>query len=49
VVKEGDTLSGIAGEEYEDPRKWRPIADFNRIDSPRILKPGQILAIPALS
>ncbi len=49
VVKEGDTLSGIAGEEYEDPRKWRPIADSNRLDNPRILKPGQILAIPPLS
>lgn len=49
VVKEGDTLSGIAGEEYKDPRKWRPIANLNGIDNPRMLKSGQILTIPALS
>jgi len=48
VVKEGDTLSGIAGEEYKDPGKWRPIADFNGIDNPIKLKLGQVLTIPGL-
>jgi len=49
VVKEGDTLSGIAGEEYKDPGKWRQIADFNGIDNPGMLKSGQVLTIPGLS
>lgn len=49
VVKEGDTLSGIAGEEYNDPMKWRPIAQFNGIDNPRTLRSGRVLTIPPLS
>jgi nucleoid-associated protein YgaU len=48
TVRRGETLSGIAGEEYHDPTLWRPIAEANRIDNPRALQPGQVLAIPAL-
>jgi len=48
IVKAGDTLQGIAGREYEDARKWRPIAEANNIDNPLTIKPGQGLKIPSL-
>ena len=48
VVKQGDTLSWIAGKEYGDPAQWRIIADANRIDDPMQLTPGQELLIPPL-
>lgn len=49
VVRRGDTLSSIASEEYDDATLWRPIAEANRIDNPRVLTPGRRLIIPALS
>lgn len=49
TVRRGDTLSGIAAAEYKDPTLWRPIAEANRIDNPRKLVIGQVLAIPALT
>lgn len=48
VVREGDTLSRIAAEEYGDARLWRPIADQNGLTNPRRLTPGMRLLIPAL-
>lgn len=48
VVRPGDTLAAIAAEKYEDPKKWRPIADANRIDDPLSIYPGQVLIIPAI-
>jgi len=48
VFKVGDTLSGIAGREYDDPTKWRMIAEANRIDDPLAVEPGTILQIPPL-
>ena len=48
VVKLGETLSSIAAEEYNDPALWRPIAELNRINNPRRVAPGQVLAIPPL-
>ncbi len=48
VVRQGDTLTSIAAEEYGDPTLWRPIARANRIEKPRALQPGQVLAIPPL-
>jgi nucleoid-associated protein YgaU len=48
VVRRGDTLSGIALEEYNDASLWRNIATANRIDNPRALSPGQTLLIPPL-
>jgi hypothetical protein len=48
IVKQGDTLSWIAGKEYGDPSKWRIIADANRIDDPMDLTTGQQLLIPPL-
>jgi LysM repeat protein len=48
VVAQGETLSGIAGRLYENPRAWRAIAIINGIDDPRALAIGQRLKIPAL-
>lgn len=48
TVLRGETLSGIAAQEYNDPALWRPIADANGIEDPRALAPGSVLAIPAL-
>jgi nucleoid-associated protein YgaU len=48
IVKNGDTLSSIAAEEYNDPGEWRRIAEKNRIVNPRVLTPGQALEIPPM-
>jgi LysM repeat protein len=48
VVKEGDTLSGIAGNFYEDATKWRPIALANALADPRSIVAGEELQIPPL-
>ncbi len=48
VVRQGDTLSGIAGREYGDPGMWRIIAERNRIDDPLAIRPGQLLTLPAV-
>ena len=48
VVERGDTLSGIAGNLYDDPREWRAIADHNNVTDPLDLKPGQIVEAPPL-
>jgi hypothetical protein len=49
AVLRGDTLSNIAAAEYGDPTKWRPIAETNGIDNPRVLAPGRVLVIPPLT
>jgi nucleoid-associated protein YgaU len=49
VVKRGETLSGIAAEEYRDPGLWRPIAAENEIDDPLSVVPGTVLLIPTLT
>jgi nucleoid-associated protein YgaU len=51
TVKPGDNLLSIATVVYGDPRRWRPIADANNIDSPlrfpdREKDVGRILLIP---
>lgn len=48
TVVRGETLSAIAAQVYGDPTEWRPIADANHLDNPRLLSPGQVLAIPPL-
>ena len=49
TVKSGDTLSGIAKELYGHANKWHAIFDANRdvLDNPDLIKPGQVLKIPA--
>lgn len=48
TVVRGETLSGIAAQQYGDPGQWRPIADANQLDNPRLITAGQVLAIPPL-
>lgn len=45
-VVRGQTLSHIAFAEYNDATQWRPIAEANNLDNPRLLDPGTILVIP---
>ena len=46
TVKQGDSLWFIAEKEYGDSGLWRSIAEANKIDNPRVLKPGMELTIP---
>ena len=48
VVMSGNTLQGIAAEEYEDPRQWRLIAEASDIDNPLTIQPGLALTVPPL-
>ncbi len=48
MVKQGDSLWTIANKEYGTPFLWRPIAEKNEIDNPRILEAGMGLIIPPL-
>jgi nucleoid-associated protein YgaU len=49
VVRRGETLSGIAADEYDDPALWRPIARANGILDPLEVPPGTVLTIPVLA
>jgi hypothetical protein len=49
VVRRGDTVSSIAGEEYGDPDLWRVVADHNDLDDPFDLEPGTTLLLPAVT
>lgn len=48
TIKQGDSLWAIAAREYGDPASWRPIADKNRIENPRLLEIGIEITIPPL-
>jgi hypothetical protein len=48
IVRQGETLTGIAELFYENPQLWRPIALANEIDTPLSIAPGQELLIPSL-
>jgi LysM repeat protein len=48
TVKQGDTLSSVAANFYEDATKWRPIALVNALVDPRSISPGQQIQIPPL-
>ena len=48
VVRPGDTLTGIAALHYDDPARWRPIAEKNNLEDPLSIRPGQMLTIPAI-
>mgnify|MGYP001275705880 FL=1 len=47
-VAQGETISGIAGKVYGNPKVWRAIALRNRIENPRTLATGMSLVIPQL-
>ena len=46
TIKQGETLSQIAAQEYGDASKWRQIAEANKIDDPRKVPAGKVLVIP---
>jgi hypothetical protein len=46
TVRRGETLSFIAWKAYNDPTQWRPIADANNLDNPRLLMACSQLIIP---
>lgn len=48
VVRRGDTFSGIAGQVFRDPSRWREIARANDVVDPRRIRPGDALRIPKL-
>jgi hypothetical protein len=47
-VAQGETISGIAGKVYGNPKVWRAIALRNRLENPRTLATGMRLVIPRL-
>jgi Contractile injection system tube protein/LysM domain len=49
LVREGDTLAGIAYRQYGDPTLWRGLALANHITDPLALKPGTRVLLPAAS
>jgi nucleoid-associated protein YgaU len=51
TVKKGDTLSAIAQHHYGKASRWHAIFDANRdqLDNPDLIKPGQVLKLPALN
>ncbi|SRR5690606_31460730 len=46
VVRQGENLPQIAYAVYQDPTRWRLIAEHNGILNPRRLTPGQVLELP---
>jgi nucleoid-associated protein YgaU len=48
VIREGESISSLAAREYNDPGKWRVIAEANHIDDPENIKPGTIVELPPL-
>lgn len=49
VVRQGETLPQVAFEAYQDPSRWRLIAEHNDIVNPRRLAPGTVLQLPPAS
>lgn len=45
-VTRGDRLDTIAAAIYGDATKWRQIAEYNNLDNPLTLQPGQTIIIP---
>ena len=49
TVQSGDTLSAIAERQYGKASRWHEIFEANRdqIDDPDLIRPGQVLRLPA--
>ncbi|HEY0180643.1 MAG TPA: LysM peptidoglycan-binding domain-containing protein [Dokdonella sp.] len=49
TVEKGDSLSKIAKKLYGHANRWQAIFEANRdqIDDPDLIKPGQVLKLPA--
>jgi nucleoid-associated protein YgaU len=48
VIRQGDSLSSIAWQNYGNPELWRPIAIANGIVDPRLLPLAKRLLVPPL-
>ncbi|GAA1769307.1 LysM peptidoglycan-binding domain-containing protein [Pseudarthrobacter sulfonivorans] len=48
VLVEGETLAGIAYNEYGNPSLWRAVAAANGIDDPMRLRSGMSILLPAV-
>ncbi len=48
VVRDGDTLQSIAYKAYDDPGRWRTIAEANGVDNPLHLRRGTPLNLPRI-
>jgi hypothetical protein len=48
VIVGRDSLWALAAREYNDAAQWRVIADFNDLDDPRDIAPGDWLTVPPL-
>ena len=46
IVKEGDTLGKIAEKFYGNAAYWEFLAEYNNMDTPSMIYPGQIVTIP---
>jgi nucleoid-associated protein YgaU len=47
-LQDGDSLASLAHDAYDDPTRWRAIAEANGIDDPMALRRGMELSIPRL-
>jgi nucleoid-associated protein YgaU len=47
TMVDGDTLAGVAYQEYGDPAMWRALAAYNRIDDPLRFGAGSELLLPS--
>jgi nucleoid-associated protein YgaU len=45
TIKSGDTLSQIASDLLNDQKRWRELADLNKIANPDLIFPGQVLRV----
>jgi hypothetical protein len=46
-VGERDTLIGLSQTVFVSPQAWREIARLNRLPDPNLIRPGQVLRVPA--
>lgn len=49
IIKDGDTITGIAYKFYGEPMYWFFICDVNDIENPFILEVGKSIVIPNLN
>ena len=48
VLKRDQRLDQVSADEYESPHEWRRIAEFNKLDDPRRVRPGTRLVVPPI-
>lgn len=48
TVHQGESLWAFAAREYGDAGAWREIARANGLENPRLLRSGDVIALPAL-